>query len=131
MVQDFGLITFIVFGINRISVDMAAILLDAPKENHLLLTHTNETNTKAVIRSDQHVNIIDNDIVVGDMLSVNYHSLVSIPADCVVVGPSIISGRLEMDKLSLPGESALFSKNPGDAVFGWIFYGLRFLKTTS
>jgi Ca2+ transporting ATPase len=74
-----------------------------------------ETNTKVVIRNGQQVSVIDDDIVVGDILSVNSHSLASIPADCVVLGPPI-SGGLKMDESSLTGESALISKNPGDVV---------------
>merc|ERR1719203_308152 len=73
------------------------------------------TNTKMVIRNGQQVSVIDDDIVVGDILSVNSHSLASIPADCVVLGPPI-SGGLKMDESSLTGESVLISKNPGDVV---------------
>ena len=68
---------FIVIGMNRIAVEMTAIMLDTPKENHLLVTYTHETTAKAVIRSDQHVSIIDNEIVVGDMLSVNYCTILA------------------------------------------------------
>eukprot|EP00581_Thalassiosira_minuscula_P007824 CAMPEP_0183703132 /NCGR_PEP_ID=MMETSP0737-20130205/988_1 /TAXON_ID=385413 /ORGANISM="Thalassiosira miniscula, Strain CCMP1093" /LENGTH=1169 /DNA_ID=CAMNT_0025929841 /DNA_START=195 /DNA_END=3701 /DNA_ORIENTATION=- len=74
-----------------------------------------ETNTKAVIRNGHQVSVIDDDIVVGDILSVNSHNLASIPADCVVLGPPI-SGGLKMDESTLTGESVLISKNPGDIV---------------
>ena len=43
---------FIVLEINRIAVEMTAIMLDMPKENHLLVTYTHETTAKAVIHSD-------------------------------------------------------------------------------
>ena len=74
-----------------------------------------ETNTKMVIRGGHQVSVIDDDIVVGDILSVNAHNLASIPADCVVLGPPI-SGGLKMDESSLTGESKLIAKYPGDVV---------------
>jgi len=74
-----------------------------------------ETNTKMVIRDGKQVSVIDDDIVVGDILSVNAHNLASIPADCVVLGPPI-SGGLKMDESTLTGESVLITKNPGDVV---------------
>jgi calcium-translocating P-type ATPase len=73
----------------------------------------NETNTKMVIRDGQQLSVTDDEIVVGDILSVNAHNLASIPADCVVLGPH--SG-LKMDESALTGESVLISKNPGDIV---------------
>lgn len=80
------------------------------------LTHSlNETNTKMVIRDGQQVSVTDDEIVVGDILSVNSHNLASIPADCVVLGPPL-SGGLKMDESTLTGESVLISKNPGDVV---------------
>jgi len=80
------------------------------------LTHSlNETNTKMVIRDGQQVSVTDDEIVVGDILSVNSHNLASIPADCIVLGPSL-SGGLKMDESTLTGESVLISKNPGDVV---------------
>lgn len=72
-----------------------------------------ETNTKAVIRNGQQVQVIDDDIVVGDILSVNSHNLASIPADCILLGPV---GDLKMDESSLTGESKLISKKPGDVI---------------
>lgn len=45
------------------------------------------TNTKSVIRAGLQINVVDADIVVGDVLSVNAHNLASIPADCVLLGP--------------------------------------------
>jgi len=73
----------------------------------------NETNTKAVIRDGRQIEITDDDIVVGDILSVNSHSLASIPADCVLLGPP---GGLKMDESTLTGESKEVSKKPGDIV---------------
>ncbi|KAL3822830.1 hypothetical protein ACHAXA_011467 [Cyclostephanos tholiformis] len=74
-----------------------------------------ETNTKMVIRDGRQRSVIDDEIVVGDILSVNAHNQASIPADCVVLGPPI-SGGLRMDEASLTGESVLITKNPGDIV---------------
>jgi len=74
-----------------------------------------ETNTKAVIRNGHQMSVTDDDIVVGDILSVNAHNLASIPADCILLGPPI-SGGLKMDESSLTGESKLISKKPGDVV---------------
>eukprot|EP00571_Detonula_confervacea_P007961 CAMPEP_0172314158 /NCGR_PEP_ID=MMETSP1058-20130122/21825_1 /TAXON_ID=83371 /ORGANISM="Detonula confervacea, Strain CCMP 353" /LENGTH=1201 /DNA_ID=CAMNT_0013027949 /DNA_START=27 /DNA_END=3629 /DNA_ORIENTATION=- len=74
-----------------------------------------ETNTKLVIRNGAQLSVIDDDIVVGDILSVNAHNQASIPADCVVLGPPI-SGGLKMDESSLTGESVLITRNPGDVV---------------
>jgi magnesium-transporting ATPase (P-type) len=73
----------------------------------------NDTNTKSVIREGKQVNVIDDDIVVGDILSVNAHNLASIPADCVLLGPP---SELKMDESSLTGESNLISKKPGDVI---------------
>ena len=72
-----------------------------------------ETNTKSVIREGKQVNVTDDEIVVGDILSVNSHNLASIPADCVLLGPST---DLKMDESSLTGESKLISKKPGDVI---------------
>jgi Ca2+ transporting ATPase len=72
-----------------------------------------ETNTKQVIRNGKQVSVIDDDIVVGDILSVNSHNLASIPADCVFLGP--VSG-LKMDESTLTGESKAITKRPGDVV---------------
>mmetsp|Transcript_2783 Transcript_2783/g.4098 ORF Transcript_2783/g.4098 Transcript_2783/m.4098 type:complete len:1228 (+) Transcript_2783:74-3757(+) len=74
-----------------------------------------ETNTKAVVRNGHQMSVTDDDIVVGDILSVNAHNLASIPADCILLGPPI-SGGLKMDESSLTGESKLISKKPGDVV---------------
>lgn len=75
----------------------------------------NDSNTKMVIRDGQQISVTDDEIVVGDILSVNAHNLASIPADCVVLGPSM-SGGLKMDESALTGESVLISKHPGDIV---------------
>jgi calcium-translocating P-type ATPase len=72
-----------------------------------------DTNTKQVIRDGQQVSVIDDDIVVGDILSVNSHNLASIPADCVLLGPA---SDLKMNESSLTGESKLISKKPGDVI---------------
>jgi len=72
-----------------------------------------ETNTKAVIRNGKQCSIIDDDIVVGDILSVNSHNLASIPADCVLLGPV---SDLKMDESTLTGESKAIAKKPGDIV---------------
>mmetsp|Transcript_3430 Transcript_3430/g.5688 ORF Transcript_3430/g.5688 Transcript_3430/m.5688 type:complete len:1169 (+) Transcript_3430:194-3700(+) len=73
----------------------------------------NETNTKAVIRGGIQVSVTDDDICVGDILSVNSHNLASIPADCVLLGPP---GDLRMDESSLTGESKQILKRPGDII---------------
>lgn len=72
-----------------------------------------ETNTKQVIRDAKLVSVTDDDIVVGDILSVNSHNLASIPADCVLLGPL---GDLHMNESSLTGESKLIRKRPGDVI---------------
>jgi P-type Ca2+ transporter type 2B len=72
-----------------------------------------DTNTKAVIRDGKQVSITDDDIVVGDILSVNSHNLASIPADCVLLGPA---ADLKMDESSLTGESKAILKKPGDII---------------
>eukprot|EP00980_Cylindrotheca_fusiformis_P004836 scaffold1034_cov127-Cylindrotheca_fusiformis.AAC.17 len=73
----------------------------------------NETNTKAVIRDGKQCSVVDDDIVVGDILSVNSHNLASIPADCVLLGPA---SDLKMDESTLTGESKAIAKKPGDVV---------------
>lgn len=73
----------------------------------------NETNTKVVIRNGRQVTVIDDDIVVGDIVSVNSHNAASIPADCILLGPV---GELKMDESMLTGESKLVSKRPGDII---------------
>lgn len=72
-----------------------------------------ETNTKSVIRDGKQISVVDDDICVGDILSVNSHSLASIPADCVLLGPA---SDLKMDESTLTGESKAISKRPGDVV---------------
>lgn len=72
-----------------------------------------ESNTKSVIRDGKQISITDDDIVVGDILSVNSHNLASIPADCVLLGPA---SDLKMNESSLTGESHLISKHPGDII---------------
>ncbi|KAL7438931.1 hypothetical protein ACHAXM_006589 [Skeletonema potamos] len=144
-VQDFVLIMLIVLGIIGIVVETTtleegqecgacwlegfAILLSvcivvlvtagidyAKQFAFIRLTRSlHDTNTKAVIRDGHQMSVTDDDIVVGDILSVNAHNLASIPADCVLLGPPI-SGGLKMDESSLTGESKLISKKPGDVV---------------
>lgn len=72
-----------------------------------------ESNTKSVIRDGKQISITDDDIVVGDILSVNSHNLASIPADCVLLGPA---SDLKINESSLTGESHLISKHPGDVI---------------
>ena len=72
-----------------------------------------ESNTKQVIRNGKQVTVIDDDVVVGDILCVNSHALATIPADCVLLGPS---ADLKMDESTLTGESEPVSKKPGDVV---------------
>lgn len=78
------------------------------------LSHKLETkNTKSVIRDGEQLSVTDAEIVVGDILSVNSHSLASIPADCVLLGPNV---DLRMDESSLTGESHAVKKLPGDVI---------------
>jgi len=72
------------------------------------------TNTKIVIRGGEQMSIVDADIVVGDVLSVNSHNMASIPADCVLLGPS--TGDLKLDESALTGESKTILKKPGDVI---------------
>jgi Ca2+ transporting ATPase len=78
-----------------------------------LTSNLHATNTKAVIRDGKQMPVIDDDIVVGDILSVNSHNLASIPADCVLLGPA---SDLKMDESSLTGESKMINKKPGDII---------------
>jgi cation transport ATPase len=140
-VQDFVLIMLIVLGILSIVVEVstnvgdcatcwiegAAILVSvcivvlvtasidfAKQFAFLRLTRSlHDTNTKQVIRDAKQVSVIDDDIVVGDILSVNAHNLASIPADCILLGPA---SDLKMNESSLTGESKLISKRPGDVI---------------
>jgi Ca2+ transporting ATPase len=143
-VQDFVLIMLIVLGIIGIVVSVttvppgencatcwiegAAILVSviivvlvtasidyAKQFAFIRLTRSlNDTNVKLVIRGGQQVSVIDDDVVVGDILSVNSHQAASIPADCVLLGPA--TGELKMDESMLTGESKLIAKRPGDVV---------------
>ncbi|CAJ1945186.1 unnamed protein product [Cylindrotheca closterium] len=72
-----------------------------------------ETNTKAVVRNGKQCSITDDEIVVGDILSVNSHNLASIPADCILLGPV---SDLKMDESTLTGESKAIAKKPGDVI---------------
>ena len=142
-VQDFVLIMLIVLGIISIVVETttlehgetcttcwiegAAILcsvgivvlvtasIDYAKQFAFIrLTKSlQETNTKAVIREGMQVAVTDDDIVVGDILSVNSHNLATIPADCILLGPA---SDLKMDESTLTGESKAISKKPGDVI---------------
>ena len=142
-VQDFVLIMLIVLGIISIVVEVttleeggscktcwiegAAILcsvcivvlvtasIDYVKQFAFirLSKSLHETNTKSVIRDGKQVSVTDDDIVVGDILSVNSHALASIPADCVLLGPP---ADLKMNESSLTGESRMISKQPGDVI---------------
>jgi len=75
----------------------------------------NDTNKKPVIRDGQIMSIVDADIVVGDILSVNSHNAANIPADCVLLGPTN-DASLKMDEASLTWESKLISKKAGDVI---------------
>lgn len=140
-VQDFVLIMLIVLGIISIVVEVArhygecttcwiegaAILItvcfvvlltagiDYAKQFAFmrLSKSLKDTNTKSVIRDGKQISVTDDDIVVGDILSVNSHNLATIPADCVLLGPP---GDLKMNESSLTGESHAISKHPGDVV---------------
>ncbi|CAB9496586.1 Plasma membrane calcium-transporting ATPase 2 (Fragment) [Seminavis robusta] len=140
-VQDFVLVMLIVLGIISIVVEVsthggscstcwiegAAILcsvcivvlvtagIDYAKQFAFIrLTKSlHETNTKSVIRDGKQVSVTDDDIVVGDILSVNSHNLASIPADCILLGPP---AQLRMDESTLTGESVMVAKRPGDVV---------------
>jgi hypothetical protein len=140
-IQDFVLIMLIVLGIISIAVEVsthvgdcttcwiegAAILVSvcivvlitasidyAKQFAFIRLTRSlHDTNTKQVIRDAKQVSVIDDDIVVGDILSVNAHNLASIPADCILLGPA---SDLKMNESSLTGESKLISKRPGDVI---------------
>jgi len=142
-VQDFVLIMLIVMGIISIVVEVttiesgencktcwiegAAILcsvmivvlvtasIDYAKQFAFIrLTRSlYDTNIKSVIRDGKQVPVTDDDIVVGEILSINSHSLASIPADCVVLGPP---SDLKVDESTLTGESKLITKKPGDIV---------------
>lgn len=72
------------------------------------------TNTKSVVRGGKQISVVDAEIVVGDILSVNSHNLASIPADSVLLGPT--GSDLKMDESTLTGESDLITKRPGDVV---------------
>ena len=139
-VQDFVLIMLIVLGIIALAVEISdkgpcgscwaegtAILttvllvvlltagIDYAKQFAFqkLARSLFESNTKQVIRNGKQVTVIDDDIVVGDIICVNSHSLASIPADCALLGPA---ADLKMDESTLTGESEPTSKKPGDVI---------------
>jgi len=140
-VQDFVLIMLIIMGIITIVLEMTthkgpcticwiegtAILfavlivvlvtagIDYAKQFAFvrLTKSLHETNTKAVIRNGKQCSITDDEIAVGDILSVNSHNLASIPADCILLGPV---SDLKMDESALTGESKAISKKPGDVI---------------
>jgi hypothetical protein len=56
-----------------------------------------ETNTKAVVRDGKQVIVIDDDIVVGDILSVNSHALASI-LRFVGTFRRLENGRIDLDR---------------------------------
>jgi len=71
------------------------------------------TNKKVITRGGDVIEVVDGEIVVGDILSVNSHNLASIPADCVLLGPQT---DFKVDESTLTGESKLITKRPGDVV---------------
>lgn len=80
-----------------------------------LMKSLDKTNTKSVIWGGEQVSMVDADIVVKDVLSINSHNLASIPADCILLGP--LSGSdLKMDKSMLMGKLDPVSKKPKDVV---------------
>lgn len=78
-----------------------------------LTRRLHDTNTKQVIRDAAMVPGTDDNIVVGNILSVNAHNLAGIPADCVLLGPL---SDLHMNESSLTGESRLMRKTAGDDI---------------
>lgn len=138
--QDFVLVMLLVLGILSIIVETtteggkyawiegAAILMSvgivvlvtasidyAKQFAFVRLTRSlNQSNIKSVIRNGRQMSVTDEDIVVGDVLSVNSHNLASIPADCILLGPA--TSDLKMDESTLTGEARLVSKKPGDVI---------------
>ena len=139
-VQDFVLVMLTVMGVVSIAIEVymsdectscyiegAAILMsvtivtlvtagiDYTKQGALarLNDSLDERNTKVITRNGKQLEVMDDDIVVGDVLNVNSHNLASIPADCVLLGPCL---DLKMNESSLTGESVHVHKRPGDVV---------------
>ena len=59
-----------------------------------------QANTKAIIRNGQRMEVQDDDLVVGDLLSFNSHNFASIPCDGLLVS----GAGVKMDESSLTGE---------------------------
>jgi len=138
-IQDFVLIMLVVLGVVGIVVEVTigennwlegtAILvsvfivvnvtagIDYSKQIAFkrLSKNLDDTNTKNVLRDGEIVMVTDANIVVGDILLANSHSMASIPADCILLGPAM---DLKMDESTLTGESLLVSKKAGDVILG-------------
>jgi len=138
-IQDFVLIMLLILGVVAIVVELTigennwyegvAILLsvfivvnvtaaiDYSKQIAFkrLSKNLDDSNTKNVLRNGEIVMVTDAQIVVGDILLVNSHSMASIPADCILLGPAM---DLKMDESTLTGESLLVSKKAGDVILG-------------
>ena len=71
------------------------------------------SNTKSVVRNGEVLSVVDSEIVVGDIISVNSHNAANIPADGVFLG-SFADSMLCVDESSLTGESEAVVKRPGD-----------------
>jgi len=138
-IQDFVLIMLLILGVLSITVEVTigednwlegmAILIsviivvnvtagiDYSKQIAFkqLSKNLDDTNTKNILRNGEIVMVTDADIVVGDILLANSHSMASIPADCILLGPAM---DLKMDESTLTGESLLVSKKAGDVILG-------------
>lgn len=138
-IQDFVLVMLVVLGVIGIVVEVTigeneilegiAILvsvfivvnvtagIDYSKQIAFkrLSKNLDDSNTKNVLRNGKIVLVTDANIVVGDILLANSHSMASIPADCILLGPAM---DLKMDESTLTGESQSVSKKAGDVILG-------------
>lgn len=82
-----------------------------------LTNSLHELNCKKVIRDGSVMEVVDEELVVGDVIVVNSHDLAVIPADCIILSSDGgIDGGLKMNESSLTGESKLIHKKAGDVV---------------
>jgi len=95
-------------------VVLVTATIDYQKQNAFLklMKNLDDSNTKSAVRGGHTIEVVDADIVVGDILNINAHNLESIPADCVVLA----ANNLQLNEASLTGESILITKDPGDVV---------------